>query len=192
MGDTMDRIGTSIAATVVAVLFAFTSPAMAGQMAAKEGHGSMHDKAKMPAAHGHTDHSGHKPTKKHGDHSGKKPTMMPKDLDMAMDKLSEHGKYRVNMASRLNPVAINKMHSWTVQIRKPDGSAVDNTKVKIAGGMPLHGHPLPTMPRVTKNLGDGKYLIEGVRFNMAGWWKLKIAIGEGHHMDNVTFNLVLK
>ncbi|MDP7546966.1 MAG: FixH family protein, partial [Alphaproteobacteria bacterium] len=156
-------------------------------------HAASHDKAKMPAMHGHSDHSGHKPAQKNSGHPpSARPDKIPEDLDTARTKLSEQGKYKVNVTSRLNPVAINKMHSWILQVRKPDGTPVENAMVKIAGGMPMHGPELPTTPRVTKNLGEGKYLIEGVRFNMAGWWELKIAVGGGHHMDNVTFNLVLK
>ena len=40
-------------------------------------------------------------------------------------------------------------------------------------------------------LGDGTYLLEGVRFNMAGWWEVTLAIESGHQQDTVTFNLVL-
>ncbi|MBL6955105.1 MAG: FixH family protein [Alphaproteobacteria bacterium] len=189
----MSRFGTLVIAAFFVSIFSLTPPPVAAKMAASDGHTSSDEKMKMPKAHGHSDHSGHKPTKMHGDHSEQKPVKkMPKDLDMAMDKLSEHGKYKVSMTSRLNPVAINKMHGWTLQVSKPDGTPIDDAKVKIAGGMPMHGHALPTMPRVTKGLGEGKYLVEGVRFNMAGWWKLKITIGTGHHMDNVTFSLVLK
>jgi hypothetical membrane protein len=41
-----------------------------------------------------------------------------------------------------------------------------------------------------------KILIEGVRFNMTGWWEIEVAIaadmGTGDHTDNVIFNLILK
>ncbi len=60
------------------------------------------------------------------------------------------------------------------------------------GGMPQHGHGLPTKPRITKNLGDGKYLVEGMRFSMNGWWEIKFDIDSGNRKDSVTFNLVLK
>jgi hypothetical protein len=57
--------------------------------------------------------------------------------------------------------------------------------------MPQHGHGLPTRPRVTRNLGDGAYEIEGVRFNMGGWWEFKLAIAGPRGTDTVTFNLDL-
>jgi hypothetical protein len=57
--------------------------------------------------------------------------------------------------------------------------------------MPQHGHGLPTRPRVTRNLGGGVYEIEGVRFNMGGWWEFKLAISAPGGSDRVTFNLAL-
>jgi hypothetical protein len=44
---------------------------------------------------------------------------------------------------------------------------------------------------VTRNLGDGMYELEGVRFNMGGWWEFKLAIAGCLGADTVTFNLGL-
>jgi hypothetical protein len=57
--------------------------------------------------------------------------------------------------------------------------------------MPQHGHGLPTRPRVTHALGNGLYEIEGVRFNMGGWWEFRLAINAASGSDVVTFNLAL-
>ena len=55
--------------------------------------------------------------------------------------------------------------------------------------MPQHGHGLPTEPAVTAELGDGRYRIEGVKFNMGGWWELQLRDRRPRGQDNVTFNL---
>ena len=57
--------------------------------------------------------------------------------------------------------------------------------------MPQHGHGLPTTPQVTKNLGNGRYLIEGVKFNMRGWWIFELGVDGEDGADVVTFNIVL-
>jgi hypothetical protein len=44
---------------------------------------------------------------------------------------------------------------------------------------------------VTRSLGGGIYEIEGVRFNMGGWWEFTLAIAEAQAADTVTFNLDL-
>jgi hypothetical protein len=58
--------------------------------------------------------------------------------------------------------------------------------------MPQHGHGLPTVPQVTKYLGDGFYQVEGLKFHMPGWWVVKFNIVRNEMTDNVTFNLMLK
>ncbi|MEA2165517.1 MAG: hypothetical protein QOK37_3644 [Thermoanaerobaculia bacterium] len=78
-----------------------------------------------------------------------------------------------------------------VALKDARGQAVDGAAITIDGGMPQHGHGLPTQPRVTKALGNGAYLIEGVRFNMGGWWEFKLAIAGKTGNDTVTFNLAL-
>ena len=117
---------------------------------------------------------------------------MPNNLDFARAKNSEQAKFHVSVASKLDPITKNKMHSWVVQVKDTDGKPVTGAKINISGGMPMHGHGLPTTPQVTKNLGGGKYLVEGVRFNMGGWWQMKLAIDSGTQKDKVAFNLMLK
>ena len=91
-------------------------------------------------------------------------------------------------AKALHP---RQMQTVRVTVRDADGHAIDEAQISIDGGMPQHGHGLPTRPRVTRNLGDGIYEIEGVRFNMGGWWEFKLAIGGSRGADTVTFNLDL-
>jgi hypothetical protein len=77
-----------------------------------------------------------------------------------------------------------------VRVTAANGSPIDGLQLAVDGGMPQHGHGLPTKPRVTKNLGDGRYQIEGLKFNMGGWWELKL-ITSGSATDSVVFNLSL-
>ena len=57
--------------------------------------------------------------------------------------------------------------------------------------MPQHGHGLPTRPQVTRELADGTYLLEGMKFSMTGWWEIKLAIQSTEGSDKVTFNTVV-
>lgn len=57
--------------------------------------------------------------------------------------------------------------------------------------MPRHLHGLPTAPAVTQALGDGRFLIEGMKFNMPGWWEIELHIDGPAGADTATFNLVL-
>jgi hypothetical protein len=57
--------------------------------------------------------------------------------------------------------------------------------------MPQHGHGLPTKPAVTRRLGEGDHLVEGMKFNMGGWWVVKFQVAGPQGSDVVTFNLKL-
>jgi hypothetical protein len=89
------------------------------------------------------------------------------------------------------PLRPRRMQSLRVAITDAAGAPVDDATIQIDGGMPQHGHGLPTKPRVTRALGNGLYEIEGVRFNMGGWWEFKLAIDSPAGSDVVTFNLAL-
>lgn len=86
---------------------------------------------------------------------------------------------------------VRKLQTARVAISDAAGNPVENATIAVDGGMPQHGHGLPTRPRVTKQLGGGIYEIEGLRFNMGGWWELRLAIDGTAGSDIVTFNLAL-
>ena len=103
---------------------------------------------------------------------------------------SSSGIYTATLqpAESLRP---RKLQTLQVAVTDANGKSVDGAVITVDGGMPQHGHGLPTQPRVTKALGNGEYVIEGVRFNMGGWWEFKLAIAGKEGTDTVTFNLAL-
>jgi hypothetical protein len=82
-------------------------------------------------------------------------------------------------------IPVNAFHTWTITVTDADGKPVNNAEISVDGGMPAHGHGLPTQPQVTKNLGDGKYLVEGVKFSMPGDWEMKFTIKAGGMEETV-------
>jgi hypothetical protein len=89
-------------------------------------------------------------------------------------------------ATALKP---RKLYTLQVAVANASGEAVPDATITIDGGMPQHGHGLPTRPRITKNLGAGSYELSGLRFNMGGWWVLELTITTPAGTDTVTFNL---
>jgi hypothetical protein len=87
------------------------------------------------------------------------------------------------------PPRIGPIHEWIVVVRDVEGRPVHPARIAIDGGMPDHGHGLPTRPEVTEHLGDGRYRIEGVRFNMAGAWVWRLVVETPRGTDRVTFDL---
>jgi len=116
---------------------------------------------------------------------------LPDDLDLATTRITDAGHYVVTVSPEDAAYQRNTLHAWIVEIKTPEGAPVEGAEVTIDGGMPQHGHGLPTSPQMTGALGDGRYKIEGVRFNMSGWWEFKLAITAGETSDTITFNLVM-
>jgi hypothetical protein len=117
---------------------------------------------------------------------------VPSDLDLSTTRLSNAGVYRVSYAPRRGPIAINQIHSWTIHVATADGQPVRDASIAVDGDMPQHGHGLPTRPQVTKHLGNGDYLVEGMKFQMGGWWVVDFTIQANGKQDTVRFNMILK
>lgn len=106
-------------------------------------------------------------------------------------RISEQGNFRVTYESNTNPIPLNEMHHWIVTLHSMSGVVVPNAIIAVSGGMPLHNHGLPTAPRVTQELAPGRYLLEGVKFQMGGHWTVNLKITSGNVTDSVTFDLTL-
>ncbi|HEV3050882.1 MAG TPA: FixH family protein [Longimicrobium sp.] len=102
---------------------------------------------------------------------------------------SAGGVYEATLESA-QPLRVRRMQSIKLNVRTPQGG-VEGASIVVDGGMPEHGHGLPTTPRVTRGLGGGAYQVEGLKFNMGGWWELKFRITSAAGTDSVTFNLDL-
>ncbi len=116
---------------------------------------------------------------------------IPDNLDISSTLMSEQGSYQISYVPELSPVPINQIQTWTLRVMEPNGQPVEDAKITVDGGMPQHGHGLPTLPQVTKYLGNGLYQVEGMKFHMPGWWVVKFKIVRNDLTDNVTFNLML-
>lgn len=115
----------------------------------------------------------------------------PDDLDLSRSKASAKGLYAVAIAPEKEPLEQGPLHSWILTLKTADGAPLEGAAISVGGGMPQHGHGLPTAPQVTAALGEGRYRIEGVRFNMSGWWEFKLHVSAAAGVDDVTFNLSL-
>jgi hypothetical protein len=116
----------------------------------------------------------------------------PDGIDTATTRRSDQGLFQVTYASAKSPISINQIHAWTVHLETADGQIVEQAEITVSGGMPQHGHGLPTQPQMTETLGNGDFLVQGLKFNMPGWWEVTFHIKANAQSDSITFNLVLK
>ena len=101
-------------------------------------------------------------------------------------QLSNREVYQYQLAPRDGSMPIGPLHAWVLTIATRDGAAFIPGQLRVSGGMPGHGHGLPTDPRATRHLGDGRFLIEGVQFNMPGEWVLNATFTGPNGLDTVT------
>jgi hypothetical protein len=113
----------------------------------------------------------------------------PEGLDYSRTRVSESGLYRASIRPQGDSIPQGRIHSWTLHLESLNGGPVDLAQVVVDGGMPQHGHGLPTKPRVTHSLGNGDHVIEGMKFNMGGWWILKVRVSSDAGSDSLLFNL---
>jgi|KBSSwiStaDraftv2_1062776.scaffolds.fasta_scaffold93226_3 hypothetical protein len=117
---------------------------------------------------------------------------VPSNLDYSTKRLSDNGLFNVSYSASTGTVPINQMHQWTLHVDSADGKPVENATITVDGDMPQHGHGLPTSPQVTKYLGKGDYLVDGMKFQMGGWWVMDFTITANGQTDAVHFNMQLK
>lgn len=108
--------------------------------------------------------------------------------DFATVKNSKH--FRVSYKSKVEPLPLNRIHSWLLHIDTVDGSPVEQATISVYGGMPAHKHGLPTQPEVTE-ISNGDYLVEGLKFSMTGLWQMWFDIQVNELSDKVKFTFEL-
>ena len=104
---------------------------------------------------------------------------------------SHRGVYKISFEAELDPIEINRIHSWVLTVRTSSGDPVTTAEISVLGGMPMHDHGMPTRPRVTDYLGEGRYRLEGVRFHMNGRWEVSVTVKADGKVDTAVIALDL-
>ena len=89
---------------------------------------------------------------------------------------TERGDYRVEAWPQAGRIRIGSFETWTISVRDGSGQPVTDASLRVDGGMAAHGHGLPSQPKVSRTLAPGVYLLEGLKFSMAGEWTLIVDI----------------
>ena len=59
--------------------------------------------------------------------------------------------------------------------------------ISVDGGMPAHGHGLPTAPQVVATDKAGEYRIEGLKYSMSGEWLLGFMLQSKNLSDKIVY-----
>ena len=111
-----------------------------------------------------------------------------KPINGPITRLSERGLYAATIASLLDPVRINTLHAWTMHLQTAEGQPVDEARIGIKVVWPHTGKPMQTRPHVTGR-GSGDYLIEGVKLQMTGMWRISFDIAAAQGRDTLSYDL---
>jgi hypothetical protein len=135
----------------------------------------------------------------------------PTDLDISAFQLSNDQNYLGHIEvhnstdfqqNNVSQIPLNQMHQWRLLIFDLNGNPVSGKNIEVLGHMPGHVHGLPTQPQVTQELDKGVYLVEGVKFQMQGWWVIQFDLADPNYESpntsnekliktSFTFNLIL-
>jgi len=86
---------------------------------------------------------------------------------------SENGSLWLELRSSPQPPEQGTNHFEAFIVRAQGYAPVTGLDLEVEPWMPAHGHGSPSSPSV-EELGQGRYLIRNVAFNMAGEWELNI------------------
>ena len=101
---------------------------------------------------------------------------------------SDSNHYHVSYRSQVEPLPLNRIHSWLLHVDTLNGKPVENAIISVRGSMPAHKHGLPTQPQVSE-IGGGDYLVEGLKFSMTGLWQVWFDIRTQDITDKVKFTI---
>lgn len=116
---------------------------------------------------------------------------MTAELDQSLAKMTDDGAFMVELVPPQDAIPLNEILTYELHVEDGDGNPVDGATVTIDGGMPEHGHGFPTEPSVAASDDAGVYLVEGIRYQMAGYWEMSFDISADATTDSVTFNIIL-
>jgi hypothetical protein len=106
----------------------------------------------------------------------------------SLEQRSEHGHFTARISGLES--RINRLHGIDLLLSGPAGP-VSGAAMALEARHRHAGNPLPTSPR-TGEAAAGAYRIDGLRFHIAGEWRLELSIELGQIRDRVIFDIVVE
>lgn len=82
--------------------------------------------------------------------------------------------------------AVGDFQNCTLKLNSTQTLPSDLT-IAMDGGMPAHGHGLPTAPKVVATDKVGEYRIEGLKYSMTGEWLLGFMLQSKLMNDKIVY-----
>lgn len=105
---------------------------------------------------------------------------------------SEAQQLLLRITSLEHPEPLNRLHGLDLILTLADGTPVSAASVALSGQHRYALNPLPTAPQVRPADGPGRYKVEGLRFHIAGEWRLLFTVESQQIRDRISLDLVVK
>ncbi len=103
-----------------------------------------------------------------------------------------NGLFTIRIVSDPSALKIQRLEAIIVEIRRANGRPVNDANVAVAVRARDVERRMQTAPRITRNLGLGKYRVEGLRFTMHGSWLLEFEVTSQSQTDKTLLEVLLK
>ena len=103
---------------------------------------------------------------------------------------SESGAFQIVLDRDPSTMPLSEFVELKATIHDAQDAVVTGATLAIGGGMPAHGHGLPTQPEAEAT-ADGSFVIKGLKFSMPGDWVLIFDIKTDSAEDRVTVDFRL-
>ena len=99
------------------------------------------------------------------------------------------GSYRATLNCTTAPQP-GRFQECQIAFTDRQNQAAGIVSVQLEGGMPGHGHGLPTSPTLTLQ-DSGSYRIDGLKYNMPGRWLLGFQVNGESGEDRLIFDFMI-
>jgi hypothetical protein len=100
--------------------------------------------------------------------------------------------FRVTLSCAFVAPVLNGFQTCRANVTTSEGKPASLERLAVSARVPGIGRIMPTAPRARGPMADGGYLIEGLKFDMAGRWRLALDIDAGASHDHVAFDIDVK
>lgn len=104
-----------------------------------------------------------------------------------LTQTSVNGLFKVRILCQDLPT-VGSFQACQLELKDKNDQALSEAQISLDGGMPTHGHGLPTAPIVSPLARQGYYKIEGLQYNMPGTWLLGLLIKTTAGQDKLVFS----
>lgn len=111
------------------------------------------------------------------------------DQQWRMQQASESGHYQAELACATAPV-VGAFQDCSLRLQSQQAIPA-KLLIAVDGGMPAHGHGLPTEPQAVPTSTTGEYRIDGLKYSMPGEWVLGFLLHADAVQDKVVFKFTL-